>query len=106
MLYRDGRLDELSGTEAALPLGMADLGSWPDQTQEIPFPSGSVLLLYTDGLTEARDRRGVFYDPVARLRGRAFDSPYPLLTVLVEGVRRHTGDGGTDDLALLAVRRP
>jgi hypothetical protein len=28
------------------------------------------------------------------------------VTTLADEVRRHTGDGTTDDMALLAVRRP
>jgi serine phosphatase RsbU (regulator of sigma subunit) len=106
LLHPDGRVSEPAGPAGALPLGMTDLGSWPDRSEEVAFPPGTTLLLFTDGLTEARDRNGVFYDPVAGLRGRTFDDPRALLDFLTEEVRRHTGDGATDDLALLAVRRP
>ncbi|WP_255955248.1 PP2C family protein-serine/threonine phosphatase [Streptomyces odontomachi] len=106
LLHPDGRVGEAAGSEAALPLGMTDLGTWPDRSREMPFPPGTTLLLFTDGLTEARDRNGVFYDPVAGLRGRRFDDPRHLLDFLTAEVRRHTADGATDDLALLAVRRP
>jgi serine phosphatase RsbU (regulator of sigma subunit) len=106
LLQPDGSLDELTPPVAALPLGMTDLGAWPDRSRETAFPPGTMLLLFTDGLTEARDPHGVFYDPVAALRGRVFDGPETLLTTLMEDVRRHTRDGATDDLALMAVRRP
>ncbi len=106
LLHPDGRVEEPAGSEAALPLGMTDLGSWPDRALEIAFPARTQLLMFTDGLSEARDRRGVFYDPVASLQGRVFDNPHRLLNTVVMEVRRHTNDGGTDDLALLAVRRP
>lgn len=105
LLHPDGRVSEAIGPEAALPLGMTDLGTWPDRSQEVPFPPGTTLLLFTDGLTEARDHHGVFYDPVAGLRGHTFDDPRLLLDFLTAEVRRHTADGATDDLALLAVRR-
>lgn len=106
LLYADGGLAALVPAEPALPLGMGDLGGWPDRAQEWAFPAGATLLLYTDGLTEARDGAGVFYDPAARLRGRVFPGPDELLGALGSDVRRHTGGGATDDMALLAVARP
>ncbi|MFD6889275.1 PP2C family protein-serine/threonine phosphatase [Streptomyces sp. NPDC059957] len=106
LLYAHGGLAELAPAEPALPLGMGDLGGWPDQVQEWAFPEGATLLLYTDGLTEARDGAGAFYDPAARLRGRVFPGPDELLSALATDVRRHTGGAATDDMALLAVARP
>ncbi|MFF0219796.1 PP2C family protein-serine/threonine phosphatase [Streptomyces vinaceus] len=107
LLYADGRVSVLAPAEPALPLGMGDLGrTWPDRAEEWPFPAGATLLLYTDGLTEARDAAGVFYDPAARLSGRVFPGPGELLGALSSDVRRHTGGGATDDMALLAVGRP
>lgn len=85
---------------------MGDLGTWPDRGEEHGFPGGATLLLYTDGLSEARDRHGRFYDPEARLAGRALLEPGALLAALVGEARRHSGGFLTDDLALLAVRRP
>ncbi|MFF8833724.1 PP2C family protein-serine/threonine phosphatase [Streptomyces sp. NPDC015131] len=106
MLYADGSVEPLEQAVPALPLGMADLATWPDRAFEAPYPAGATLLLYTDGLSEARDARGVFYDPVARLTGRLFPGPDAVLDALVGDVRRHTGGGATDDMALLAVARP
>ncbi len=107
LLHGDGELAVLAPAEPALPLGMGELGGgWPDRAQEWDFPAGTTLLLYTDGLTEARDRTGDFYDPAARLRGRVFPGPQALLSALSSDVRRHTGGGATDDMALLAVGRP
>nr|WP_108987408.1 PP2C family protein-serine/threonine phosphatase [Streptomyces coelicoflavus] len=106
LLYPDGTLDTLPARESALPLGMGDLGVWPDRAEEADFPGGATLLLYTDGLTEARDARGEFYDPQTRLAGHVFRHPVMLLNTLAEDVRRHSGGGMADDMALLAVRRP
>lgn len=106
LLGPDGSLAVLHPAEAALPLGMGELGSWPDRAEEWDFPAGATLLLYTDGLNEARDRAGEFYDPPARLRGRIFPGPEEVLDALITDVRHHTGGGATDDMALLAVARP
>ncbi|MBT2493146.1 serine/threonine-protein phosphatase [Streptomyces sp. ISL-96] len=106
LLYADGEVAELMPGEAALPLGMGELGAWPDRAQEYAFPPGATLLLYTDGLSEARNATGVFYDPAARLRGRIFSGPEELLDALTDDVRLHTAGAATDDMALLAVGRP
>ncbi|MER7373872.1 PP2C family protein-serine/threonine phosphatase [Streptomyces lanatus] len=108
LLYADGTVRLLPATEPALPLGMSELGTWPDRADEADFPAGATLLLYTDGLSEARDGSGRFYDPEAGLAGRAnaLREPAALLGVLSVEVRRHSGGGMADDMALMAVRRP
>ncbi|MBQ0881864.1 PP2C family protein-serine/threonine phosphatase [Streptomyces sp. RT42] len=106
LLYADGTLHPLPARESALPLGMGELGVWPDRAEQAPFPAGATLLLYTDGLSEARDAEGEFYDPHERLVGHVFRHPADLLDALAEDVRRHSGGGMADDMALLAVRRP
>lgn len=68
LLHPDGSLDAVMPAEPALPLGMSDLGVWPDRAEVRPFPAGTTLLLYTDGLSEARDDRGCSTTP-ARVCG-------------------------------------
>ncbi|WP_316528477.1 PP2C family protein-serine/threonine phosphatase [Kitasatospora brasiliensis] len=106
LLHENGAALPLPPSEPALPLGLGEVAAWPDQADETPFPPGATLLFYTDGLNEARDAHGVFYDPAQRLAGRTFPGPEELLDALVADVHRHTGNGTTDDMALLAVRRP
>lgn len=106
LIGADGAVRALPAREAALPLGMGDLGAWPGRAQQAAYPGGSTLLLYTDGLSEARDAEGRFYDLEERLAGRAFADPAALLAALADDVRRHTKGGATDDMALLAVRHP
>ncbi|WP_327171939.1 serine/threonine-protein phosphatase [Streptomyces sp. NBC_01336] len=105
LLHTDGGLEVLGPSVPALPLGM-DLGVWPDRADEWDLPAGATLLLYTDGLSEARNAEGVFYDPAERLRGRIFPGPEELLSALTDDVRLHTGGESTDDMALLAIVRP
>ncbi|MEC4018135.1 PP2C family protein-serine/threonine phosphatase [Streptomyces sp. H27-D2] len=106
LLLADGSVRGAEPSAHALPLGMADLGVWPDRADELEFPEGATLLLFTDGVTEARDGGGVFYDPLERLRGRTFPGPDELLDGVVADVALHTGGASTDDMALLALRRP
>ncbi|SEC10044.1 Serine phosphatase RsbU, regulator of sigma subunit [Streptomyces sp. 2224.1] len=106
LLTLDGGVRELVPAAPALPLGMGDVASWPDRSDETFFPAGALLLFFTDGVTEARDLLGRFYQPASRLRGRRFPGPDALLDMLVEDVARHTGGAPADDMALLVVQRP
>lgn len=104
ILLDGGAATLLEPSVPALPLGMTGLGtSWPDHTDEVRFPLGAQLLLYTDGLSESRDAQGTFYDPGARLQGRHFADPERLLAMLVADVAVHTGGSADDDMALLAL---
>jgi serine phosphatase RsbU (regulator of sigma subunit) len=104
LLIEDGASRFIHPRVPALPLGI-ELGRWPDRAEEVPFPGGAQLLLYTDGLSEARDDSGAFFDPGEALSGRVFEGPEELLDSLVRDVERHTGGGAADDMALLAVQR-
>ncbi|MEU0832336.1 PP2C family protein-serine/threonine phosphatase [Streptomyces sp. NPDC005969] len=105
LLHPDGKVELLVPSVPALPLGMG-LGVWPDLADAWGLAAGATLLFYTDGLSEARDKHGVFYDPAVRLRGRIFPGPEELLSALTDDVRQHTGGKSTDDMALVAVVRP
>ncbi|WP_372405542.1 PP2C family protein-serine/threonine phosphatase [Streptomyces luteireticuli] len=106
LLYeRRGRVRGLEPSEPALPLCLGGLAPREDVSDTVPFPPGATLLLYTDGLTEARDRSGTFFDPVATLAGHDFPGPDELLDTLLDGVLHHTGGRITDDMALLAITR-
>ncbi|WP_346776631.1 PP2C family protein-serine/threonine phosphatase [Streptomyces sp. HNM0574] len=104
LLLADGVARFCVPSQPALPLGMPDLGHWPDHADEVPFPYGAQLLLYTDGLSEARNHAGDFYEPDKRLSGSVFAGPDELLDEIVVDVDRHTGGGTGDDMALLAVQ--
>lgn len=106
MLYGDGQVRPVAPAEASLPLGMGDLGDWPDEIAEVEFPPGASLLFFTDGVTEARDAAGVFYDPEAGLCDQVFGAPAELLAAVEAGVSAHTGGSRQDDMALLALTRP
>jgi serine phosphatase RsbU (regulator of sigma subunit) len=103
LLINRGRTTLLEPSTPALPLGMTELGVWPDHVDEVPFPPGSQLLLYTDGLSEARSSKGDFYDPVQRLARSFFAHPGELLETVLTDVESHTGGVAGDDMALLAV---
>ena len=67
---------------------------------------GDILVLATDGLTEARDAGGVMLgdDQAMRWIERANPAPQRLADEIVARLRRYGGGRITDDLALLVIR--
>jgi serine phosphatase RsbU (regulator of sigma subunit) len=98
------RLELLAPTGAVV--GVTGLGAPPFGAARTTLEKGSVLLLATDGLTEARDRAGNFIteDQVRRwiLEGDQ-DNPQRLVDSLLTAVTRFRRGRAGDDLALLAV---
>ncbi|MFJ4183666.1 PP2C family protein-serine/threonine phosphatase [Kitasatospora sp. NPDC089509] len=90
------------------PLGLAQLAGGLPPVRRLRLGADETVLLVTDGVTEARDRQGVFFDLRAHLEGLAGEPgagrPEHLVAAVAAGVVRHTGGRRTDDTALLAVR--
>ncbi|MFF3617106.1 PP2C family protein-serine/threonine phosphatase [Streptomyces sp. NPDC002580] len=89
--------------QPGLPLGMTALSAGSECVETLTFPEGATLLLYTDGITEARNEKGAFYDIVGRFTGRRHADPDALLDALLSDVHRHSGGRRADDMALLAI---
>jgi anti-sigma regulatory factor (Ser/Thr protein kinase) len=99
LVLPDGSVD-FADPPAGPPLG---LGGVPFQTAEVTLPEGSVLVLYTDGLVEARDRdidvgldllRGTLADTAGR-------SPEQVCATVL---RTMLPTRPVDDVALLVAR--
>ena len=107
-LLHAGAMTALDPSVPRFPLGLRlaapdDPGPAVDTWR---MPPGATLLLVTDGVTEARDAGGVFYDPRASaLAGRRFDEPHSLVDALTTDVNAWTGNRHHDDMAVLAVTR-
>ncbi len=108
-LVHEGQLVRLDPAVPQLPLGVglgdiAPAASGP--VDVVPLPPEASLLLITDGVTEARDKRGTFYDPVFSGRlSRRFTDPEALVEALTKDVGRWTEGDHEDDMAILAVTR-
>ncbi|MGX4690675.1 PP2C family protein-serine/threonine phosphatase [Streptomyces sp. JNUCC 63] len=103
LLVHQGRARPLDPTDPTLPLGLGDLGRVRVPVEQYPLPPGATLVLYTDGVVEARDRRGAFYDPVPPLSRPLPANPDSILDALLVDLARHTGGHLDDDAALMAV---
>ena len=101
----DGQLS-LIDAPSGLPLGMGLSDVEPYREHVVPWTPGDRLLLYTDGLSEARDLDGRFLSPL--MLGAALSAPDTpaAMDAVLEAVGQHTPDGHlTDDLALLLLER-
>ena len=103
LLAADGGVEEV--LLASLPLGHR----WPDQpaSERRPFPPGSRLVLYSDGLVEGRDAAGEAfgYDTLraALVRHRELSARELLSALLAELDRHLAGQPLADDLTVLVV---
>ncbi|MGA4875949.1 PP2C family protein-serine/threonine phosphatase [Streptomyces lydicamycinicus] len=106
LLLADGRVRTLAAERPALPIGLGALPGAPDyEVESFPFEPGELLLLYTDGVSEARDDRGTFY-PLAERAGAWSDfGPQQVLRQLRTDLLAHTNGRLGDDAAAVAVRR-
>ena len=106
----------------APPLGLLTLGDSSGAARTLPFKPNDQLLLYTDGVTEARDGQRAFYPLDERLAALAAlgalgaksvkgangvkGAGSSLLEMLRDDLLRHAGAPLEDDAALLLVRAP
>ncbi|WKX69190.1 PP2C family protein-serine/threonine phosphatase [Streptomyces sp. XD-27] len=93
-------------TRSSPPLGLRALTGETPTLQRLPFADGDQLLLYTDGVTEARNHRREFYPLVERVARHASDDVNRTLAALHGELLAHVGGRLHDDAALLLLRRP
>ncbi|MFF8596893.1 PP2C family protein-serine/threonine phosphatase [Streptomyces sp. NPDC015220] len=89
----------------APPLGIGLTDPRGSAVDVLPFASGQTLLLYTDGVVEARDHHGVFYPFAERTARWTGCPPGALLDHVQRDLLAHTGGRLGDDVALVAIRR-
>jgi serine phosphatase RsbU (regulator of sigma subunit) len=114
LLSRDGEggrtVSILEVPAPAPPLGLLTLGDSSGAGRTLFFKPNDLLLLYTDGVSEARDRRRAFYpldERLASLGRLDLDDQQPgLLELLRDDLLRYSGEPLKDDAALLLIRAP
>lgn len=89
----------------SLPVNLPVLLEQEYDVRELPFEPGDRLLVFTDGVTETRNRNGDFYPLEERFRQWA-TLPADAITSLLKDDLRHFGVHGLEDdtAALLVVR--
>ncbi|MEU9859740.1 PP2C family protein-serine/threonine phosphatase [Streptomyces sp. NPDC047971] len=105
LILREGRVVVLDSAGPSPPLGLADVLAPSVAVESFPFDVGDVLLLYTDGVVEARGHDRAFYPLAERLAAWARDDPRTLLGRLRDDLHAYAGGHLGDDAALVAVER-
>ncbi|MFJ5779949.1 PP2C family protein-serine/threonine phosphatase [Streptomyces sp. NPDC093094] len=89
------------------PLGLEDLVTdLPEKPESHAFEPGDRLLLYTDGVIEARNRQSEFF-ALAEAAGEIGAGPAPqeFLEQIHQALIRHTGGDLADDVAMILADR-
>jgi sigma-B regulation protein RsbU (phosphoserine phosphatase) len=90
-----------------IPLGIFEDVTW--QQGAVPLAPGDVLVLYTDGITEAQDRREMFFGQERLLeiaQANLGRSAREIQDVLIAEVHKFVGDVPQfDDITLMVVVR-
>ncbi|MER5519316.1 PP2C family protein-serine/threonine phosphatase [Streptomyces sp. NPDC002763] len=105
LLLHDGEVREVEPSAPSPPINMAALLGDYYQVDTIPFTAGDRLLLYTDGVSETRDRTGAFYPLAQRVRPWARTPPRRLLDHLHQDLLAYCHGSRDDDLAALVAHR-
>ncbi|MEU6496863.1 PP2C family protein-serine/threonine phosphatase [Streptomyces sp. NPDC046984] len=104
LLCHQGAVTEVSSQVASPPLGLLELTDAHYSPQKVRFQPGDLLLLFTDGTSEARNGHGDFYPIVERFGSMGEDEPGTLLDRMLDDLHAWTGDRISDDVALMALR--
>ncbi|EST21593.1 PP2C family protein-serine/threonine phosphatase [Streptomyces roseochromogenus] len=101
------RVEPLARVDPLPPLGPFPLPAELEAESCGQLAPGDSLVLFTDGVEDARDGRGRFFSLPRTLREAARDhpvSPQTVLRTLFAALLHHTGGKPTDDIALLVLR--
>ncbi|MEU3858731.1 PP2C family protein-serine/threonine phosphatase [Streptomyces sp. NPDC028722] len=103
LLLSPGHVVTVPSLHPSPPLGVP---AGDEHTLDVfSFEPGDTLLLYTDGVVEARDDHGRFYPLVDRVARWTEDSPEALMHHLRRDLLAHVGGRLGDDAALIALHR-
>ncbi|WP_460347135.1 PP2C family protein-serine/threonine phosphatase [Actinoallomurus acanthiterrae] len=103
LLLHHGKASPLQVSQPAPPFGLGDLDSYT--VEAFPFGMGDLLLLYTDGLTEARNLDRAFYPLAQRAAAWSDCDPQALVQKIAADLAEYVPGALSDDMAMIAIRR-
>ncbi|WP_324983975.1 PP2C family protein-serine/threonine phosphatase [Streptomyces sp.] len=106
LVLSGGKVEALMPTSPLPPLGLEDFITGPaEKAESYPFAPGDRLLLYTDGVAEARNRGNEFFALLDAMEAAHHSTGPEFLELLHQGLVRHTEGRMTDDVAMIVVDR-
>ncbi|MEU1628127.1 PP2C family protein-serine/threonine phosphatase [Streptomyces sp. NPDC020096] len=105
LLLSPGSAVTVPSLHPAPPLGVGTMGPAGYTLDVFSFEPGDTLLLYTDGVVEARNSSGAFYPFTERAAQWTDSSPETLLHHVRRDLLAHAGGRLDDDAALIALHR-
>ena len=105
LLLRHATATALTVPEPAPPVGLGWLSAAPYVPATFSFAHGDRLLLYTDGVSETRDRDGAFYPLAERVAARAGQAPADLVRSITDDLAAYAATPFNDDMALVVIQR-
>ncbi|MDT9695256.1 PP2C family protein-serine/threonine phosphatase [Streptomyces sp. P17] len=106
LLVRDGVVVPVEPDRPAPPLGLRALSGETPALQVLSFADRDQLLLYTDGVTEARNHDREFYPLAEGLARHTCHEPARTVAALHDELLAHVGGRLHDDAALLLLHMP
>jgi Stage II sporulation protein E (SpoIIE) len=105
-LVRSGQARPLEAACPTLPLGLGSLVGEPyaAAASTVVFEPGDALVLYTDGISDARSRVGEFFPLADALRGLADPAPDAVTGRVRSRLLAHTHGTLNDDAAMMVLR--
>jgi serine phosphatase RsbU (regulator of sigma subunit) len=100
----DGSIEQTTATGQLL--GVTDFDVEALRVADFELHSGDTVVLFTDGLTEAR-RAGVLFDVEgieSTLRHHSGEAPSEIANALVEAALAHAGKPLSDDVAIVVLK--
>ncbi|MFE1958602.1 PP2C family protein-serine/threonine phosphatase [Streptomyces sp. NPDC059479] len=105
LLVRGREVTVLYSPSPAPPLGVCEPPDLSHRVDPFTLETGDTLLLYTDGVVEARSPAGVFYPLAERVASFPASSPEALLRHIHRDLLTHIGKHPADDAVLLVIER-
>ncbi len=104
-----GKVEKIDTVDLGFPIGLErDIAPFVHQ-QQVSLNAGDTVILYTDGIVEADNDRGVAYglESLCAIVGQHWQkSAAELRQIIIDDVRRHVGNCQVrDDMTLLAIKK-